>query len=198
MRNLSLSVAMLVAIAACGPSNKEVAMAKQARYQGDKTVLFNATKAAVESKHKLEKSDEAALGMQTVGRWYSRDGMVSPGTDQNMQDVPDEAIRLTLVVRLLADGDKWIVSVEPAMMRRIEGSPQPQQLDAKDASVPGWVPGQVDELQFAIYNALKQYEVKGGAATVPAAAPAAPATPADPAAPAPAPEAGSAAPAPTP
>jgi hypothetical protein len=194
MRNLSLSVVMLVAIAACGPSNKEVAMAKQARYQGDKVVLFNAAKAAVESKHKLEKSDELALGMQTIGRWYTRDGMVSPGTDQNLNDVPDQAIRLTLVVRLIPDGDNFLVTVEPAMLRRNAGSPQPQPLQAGDVSVPGWVPGQVDELQFAIYNALKQYEVKsGGAAVVPAAAPAA-----DSAAPAPAPAADPAAPAPAP
>lgn len=207
MRNVSLSVVMLVAIAACGPSNKEVAMAKQARYQGDKAVLFNATKAAVESKHKIEKADEAALGMQTVARWYSENGMVSPGTDDNMQDVPGDAIRLSLVVRLVADGDGWLVTVEPAMMRRVDGSPQPQKLAANDASVPGWVPGQVDQLQFEIYNALKQYEVKAGAALAPAAPEAAPTAPeAAPAAPAPAPAdpsaptdgAGSAAPAPAP
>ena len=64
-----------------------------------------AAKAAVESKHKLEKSDETTLGMQTKARWYTRDGMVSPGTDQNLQDVPDQAIRLTLVVRLIPDGE---------------------------------------------------------------------------------------------
>lgn len=195
MRNLSLSVVMLVAIAACGPSNKEVAMAKQARYQGDKIVLFNAAKAAVESKHKLEKSDELALGMQTIGRWYTRDGMVSPGTDQNMQDIPDQAIRLTLVVRLIPDGDNFLVTVEPSMLRRNAGSPQPQPLKAGDVSVPGWVPGQVDELQFAIYSALKQYEVpSGGATVVPAAAPAPAAPAADPAAA----DADSSAPAPAP
>ncbi|MDX2091846.1 MAG: hypothetical protein SFX73_28550 [Kofleriaceae bacterium] len=197
MRNLSLSVVMLVAIAACGPSNKEVAMAKQARYQGDKIVLFNAAKAAVEAKHKLEKSDELALGMQTIGRWYTRDGMVSRGTDQNIQDIPDQAIRLTLVVRLVPDGDNYLVTVEPAMLRRNAGSPQPQPLKAGDVSVPGWVPGQVDELQFAIYDALKPYEVKaGGAAVVPAASPAAPA--ADPVTPPPATDPAVPSPAPAP
>jgi hypothetical protein len=36
---------------ACGPSSKEVATAKSARYQGDKLQLFAATRAAVESKN---------------------------------------------------------------------------------------------------------------------------------------------------
>lgn len=193
MRNVSLSISMLllfVGLVACGPSNKEISLAKQARYQGDKLVLFGAVKAAVEAKHQLAKSDETALGMQTVARWYRPDGVVSRGTDENYQDIPTDSIRMTLVVRMLADGEHWIVQVEPNMYRRISGSPQPQPLDPKDPSLPGWTHGQVDTLQFEIYNALKAYEVKspGGLAPAPAtpeapAAPAAPETPAEPAAP---------------
>lgn len=194
MRNLSLTISMLLALAACGPSNKEVAMAKQARYQGDKLVLFNATKAAVESKHKLHKADELALGMQTIGRWYTAEGMVAPGSDDDMKQVPDKSIRMTLVVRILPDGDNWIVHVEPSMLRRVAGRPNPDVVDAKDPSVPGWATGQVDTLQFEIHKALAQYEVKspGGMAPPPTPAPA-------PLAPVPAPPAeGSAAPVPAP
>jgi hypothetical protein len=173
---LLLFAAMILGLVACGPSNKEIAMAKQARYQGDKSVLFNATKAAVESKHKILQADEAALGLQTVARWYTQDGMVTRGTDENFGDVPTNSVRLSLIVRLLPDGDKWIVDVEPQMFRKIAESPQPQPLDAKDPSVPGWARGQVDNLQFEIYQALKPYEVKalGGLAPAPEAAPAAP------------------------
>lgn len=186
MRNVSLSIAMLAALAACGPSNKELSVAKQARYQGDKLVLFGAVKAAVESKHQLAKSDETALGMQTVARWYRSDGVVSRGTDENFQDIPNDSIRMTLVVRMVPDGEHWLVQVEPNMYRRISGSPQPQPLDPKDPSLPGWTQGQVDTLQFEIYSALRPYEVKapGGIAPAPEAAPAAPAPAADPAAPA--------------
>ncbi len=169
-------------------------MAKQARYQGDKLVLFTATKAAVESKHKLAKSDELALGMQTIGRWYTSEGMVAPGSDEDMGQVPDKSIRMTLVVRILPDGDHWIVHVEPSMLRRVAGSPKPDVLDPKDASVPGWATGQVDTLQFEIHQALAAYQVKtpGGMAPAPAPAPAAPgpavpASPADGSAPAPTP-----------
>lgn len=183
MRNLTLSLIALVAsigLIACGPSGKQVGLAKQARYQGDKVVLFGAVKTAVEGKHKILKSDEVALGLQTVARWYTRDGMVSRGTDENFQDVPAEAIRVTLVVRMVPDADAFLVQVEPSLMRKIDGSPQPQPLRATDPSVPGWVTGQVDELQFDIYDALKAYEVKAPGGLAPAAAPAEPAAPAAP------------------
>lgn len=176
MRNLCLSLATLCLIAACGgPSTKDIAMAKQARYTGDKIAIFNSVKVAVESKYKLEKSDETSLGMQTKARWYTEDGILAPGSDENYREVPDRAIRVVHVVRMLPDGDAWIVQDEPVLMRRLAGSPQPEKLDAKDPSVPGWASGQVDELQFAIYQALKQYEVKSPGGIAPAPAPAAPA-----------------------
>ena len=190
MRNLSLSMisAIALVVAACGgPSGKDIAMAKQARYTGDKLAIFNATKAAVESKYKLEKSDETTLGMQTKARWYTQDGILAPGSDENYREVPDKAIRVVHVVRMLPDGDKWIVQDDPLLMRRVAGSPQPEKLDLKDPSVPGWATGQVDELQFEIYKALKQYEVKAPGGIAPAPTPADPApAPADPVAPAPA------------
>ncbi len=188
MRNLTscvIAVALALALVACGgPSGQELAKAKTARYQGDKLVLFNTAKAAAESKHKIAKFDENSLGFQTAGRWYTLDGTVAPGTDENVQDVPANSIRMTLVVRLLPDGDKWIVQVEPSMLQRIAGSPQPQPLDVKDASVPGWAFGQVDTLHFEVHKALAPYEVKSPGGVLPGSpAPAAPAAPTDPAAP---------------
>lgn len=171
MRNLSLSLLVLSALAACGgPSGKDIAMAKQARYTGDKLAIFNATKAAVESKYSLEKSDETTLGMQTKARWYTSDGITAPGNDSDFRQVPDKAIRVVHVVRLLPDGDNWIVQDEPVLMRRVSGSPQPEKLDVKDPSVPGWTTSQIDELQFEIYKQLKPFEVKtpGGMAPGPA------------------------------
>ncbi len=174
MRNLSLSMIAFALVACGGPSGKDIAMAKTARYTGDKLVIFNATKAAVESKYKLEKSDETTLGMQTKSRWYTQDGILAPGSDENFKEVPDRAIRVVHVVRMLPDGEQWIVQDDPLLMRRVAGSPQPEKLELKDPSVPGWATGQVDELQFEIYKALKAYEVKapGGIAPAPAPAPA--------------------------
>lgn len=186
MRNLTLTLAAVIALVACGgPSNQEIASAKQARYQGDKSLLFRTAKAAAEEKGKIAKEDEAALGFQTVGRWYTTEGILAPGSDEDFKNIPDKSIRLTLVVRLLPDADKWIVQVEPSMLRRIAGSPQPEKVEANDPSVPGFVQGQVDSMQFTIWNALKQYEVKSPGGLAPAPAPAAGS------------DAGSAAPAPT-
>ncbi len=174
MRTLTLTIAAAIALAACGgPSNQEIATAKQARYQGDKSVLFRTAKAAVEEKAKIAKEDEAAMGFQTAGRWYTTEGILAPGSDEDFKKVPDKSLRITLVVRFLPDADKWLVQVEPSLLRKQTGSPQPEKIEPNDPSVPGFVQGQVDSLQFTIWNALKQYEVKAPGGIAPAPAPAA-------------------------
>lgn len=191
MRNLIVSVAAVVAIAACGPSNKQVALAKQARFAGDKLVLFGATKGAVEAKYKLQKSDETTLGMQTEGRWFTPDGLANSADSSDPGAMVDQSLNVALIVELLAEGEHYVVSVKPMLARFTRGQAQAQPLDPEDPSVPGWVHGRVDQLQYAIYEALKPYEVKsvGGLAPAPAAPEAAPAPdPAPAAAPAPATE----------
>jgi hypothetical protein len=145
---------------ACGPSSKEVAMAKAARYQGDKLTLFATTKAAVESKYKLVKSDETTLGMQTEARWFSREGLAQTPRGDDMRDVQDKSIYIALVVTLLPDGDAWIVKVTPVMHRYNQGIPKPEPVKEGDASLPGWVEGKVDQLALDIHKALARYEVK--------------------------------------
>jgi len=210
MRNLAI-LAALVVIAACGPSNRDVALAKTARYQGDKLVLFAAAKAATESKHKLDASDETTLTVLTKGRWYTPDGLVSNWTPEDAgvnssgrkRGILDQSISIALVVKLLPDTDKWIVHIEPIILRYTEGRPNFDKLSPKDPSIPGFATGKVDQLAFEIYSALKPYEVKGVRGVVPTPDPAAPmpSGPAPDPAPAPAPDpaptpSGSAAPAP--
>jgi hypothetical protein len=175
---------------ACGPSSKEVATAKSARYQGDKLTLFAATKSTVESKYKLVKSDETTLGMQTEARWFSPEGLAQTPRGDDMRDVQDKSINIALVVTLLPDGDAWIVKVTPVMARYNQGIPKPEPVKETDASLPGWVEGKVDQLALDIHKALAQYQVKqpGGLPPPPAPGP----TPDEPTA---TPAAGSAAPA---
>nr|MBA3820349.1 hypothetical protein [Deltaproteobacteria bacterium] len=171
MRNLIVTVIALAALAACGASGKEIAKAKQARYQGDKLELFAMARTATESKYKLQKSDETTLGMQTVGRWYSPEGLgVSASTDDE-RDLVDQSINIAMIVELLPDGDSWVVGVKPVMARYHKGQPKPFPLEQRDPSVPGWVHGKVDQLQFAIYERLQPYEVKGVGGMAPAPAP---------------------------
>jgi hypothetical protein len=182
MRNISLSVAALLAgavvalgaLGACGPSGKQIATAKQARYQGDRLQLFATMKAAVESKYKIMKSDEASMGLQTDGRWYNPEGQAVSATMDDVRDVPDQSINVSLVVELLPEGQSFVVAIKPVFLRYHKGRPNPDVLDAKDPSIPGWAHGKGDNLAVEIYDAMKQYEVKAAPAA-PAPAPAAPA-----------------------
>ena len=176
MKNLSFSVAALATIAvgvlglaACGPSSKEVAMAKTARYKGDKLEIFAAVKSATEAKYKLTKSDETTLGLQTEARWFSPEGLSQTprGDGTEMQDLVDKSINIALVVTMLPDGDAWVVKVTPVMSRFNRGIPKPEPVKEGDASLPGWVESKVDTLALDIHTALGKYEVK----TVPGAAP---------------------------
>jgi hypothetical protein len=159
---------------ACGPSSKEVATAKTARYEGDKLQLFGEVKAVVEGKYQLSKSDETSLGMQTQPRWYSPEGLATSAGVDDPRDMPDKSIRMALVVTMLPDGNAWIVKVSPLMQRKNSGMPKPDDLKEDDPSVPGWATGRVDQLALDIHKALAKYErkVPGGIAPAPAPGPA--------------------------
>ena len=171
MRNLLLPITLLALIVACGPSGREVAQAKTTRYQGDKLVLFAGAKAATESKYKLAASDETTLQIQTIGRWYTPEGLAAGSqADLDIRQLPDKSLNVVLVVKLLPEASNWVVHIEPIMLRYNKGMPNPEKVGPNDASVPGWATGKVDQLAFEIYGALKQYELKapGGVAPAPA------------------------------
>jgi hypothetical protein len=159
---------MLLALLACGPSGKEMAGAKTARFRGDKLVMFTAAKETTEAKYKLAESDETTLALVTAGRWYNPEGLGLTATMENLGNVPDRSLFVSLRMKLVPDGDAYSVSVSPTIMRYHEGRPNPDKLAPDDPSLPGWVNGMVDQLQFAIYEVLKPYEVKGVGGIAPA------------------------------
>jgi len=167
MRNVILSCAALIWMACGGGGSREAALAKTARYQGDKLTLFAAVKSATEAKYKIAMSDETTLTVQTVGKWYTPEGLISTSGEQDIRQVPDKSINVQLTVKLLPEGDKWVVDVQPKFTRIDKGSPMPQQLGPNDASLPGWAPGKVDQLALEIHEALKQYEVKSPGGNIP-------------------------------
>jgi hypothetical protein len=179
MRNLILTTLAVVALAACGPSSKELSGAKTARYKGDKIAIFNAAKEVVAAKYTIEKSDETVLGLNTTNRWYTPEGLAA--SERDMRDVPDKSLGIMFVVKLVPDGENWVVAIEPRVQRYFAGRPNTDKLNVDDPSIPGWATGKIDNLALEINTALKQYEVKspGGQMapppTAPAAAPAAPA-----------------------
>jgi hypothetical protein len=169
MRNLVLSGLALAALAlcACGSSSKEVAMAKTARYQGDKLQLFAETKAVVETKYKIAKSDEVALGMSTQARWFTPEGLAANDSG-DVSMLQDKSLNITLIVELLPDGDKWLVKVTPKILRYNRGIPKPEDVKEDDISLPNWVGSRTDELALDIHKRLSKFEVKTVPQQVPA------------------------------
>lgn len=159
---------MLFALFACGPSGKEMSGAKTARFRGEPVVMFAAAKETTEAKYKLAMSDETTLHLQTEGRWYTPDGLGLTATMDNLGNVPDRSLFVSLILKLVPDGDAHTVSVTPVIMRYHQGRPNPDKLAPTDPSLPGWVNGKVDQLQFEIYEVLKPYEVKGVGGIAPA------------------------------
>ncbi|MEO8707313.1 MAG: hypothetical protein ABI867_45215 [Kofleriaceae bacterium] len=193
MKNLIVLIAL--AVVGCGPSGHEIGKAKTTRYHGDKMVLFAAVRSVTEGKHKLAASDETTLTIVTKGRWFTPEGTVSnwdPGdvtasgvgtpSITGKERIEDRSWHVTLVVKLLPDGDNWIVHVEPRYLQFRSGRPNLDKIGPNDPSVPGWATGKSDQLAFEIYDAMKQYEVKsvGGVAPAPPAPAVAPIPAADP------------------
>jgi len=167
-------------------------MAKTARYQGDKLMLFAETKAVVEKKYELAGSDETALGMQSKPRWYTPEGLAQNDTS-DISMFPHYSLNIAMAVQLLPEGENWVVKVTPRILRYNKGIPKPEPVKEGDYSLPNWVQSRTDELALAIHTGLSKYEVKSVPQQVPAGNEPAPAP--APAEATPAPTEGSAAPA---
>ena len=154
-------------------------MAKTARYQGDKLQLFAETRGVVEARYKIANSDEVALGMSTVPRWFTPEGLAANDAG-DVSMLQDKSLNIQMIVELLPDGDKFLVKVTPKILRYNRGIPKPEEVKVDDISLPNWVGSRTDELALDIHKGLSKYEVK----TVPQAVPAGNEPP--PAAPAPA------------
>jgi len=155
-----LLLVAVLALVACAPSSGELKAAKTAHYKGDKVEMFNVAKQVTETKYKLQKADEASLGMQTEGRWYTPEGLAASERGGSILDVPDNSLNIALVVTLVPDGDAYVVQVKPLMIRYHAGSPKPEPVNEGDPSIPGWATGKVDQLALDLHQSLKQYEVK--------------------------------------
>lgn len=156
MRFLWLVMAVVLG---CGPSLRETALAKTARYRGNEMVLFQRMLSAVESKYKLARIDQPALKLVTRPRWYNAEGQgLSSCADINPRCIPDRSIRMALVAELLRVDKDWVVQVRAEMVRFREGQTAPDRIFPNEI-LPGWIPGKVDQLQYEIYEALRPYEV---------------------------------------
>jgi hypothetical protein len=191
--SFALSLGFCCGLAACGgASSNEATTARTAHYSGDKMVLFKALADAVKDKYPIDKYDNNALILETVGRWHTDEGDSVSERMDDIRDVPDKGLHIAYVVALVADGNTYVVDIKPKYYRYHRNSPKPEPLKEDDISLHGWVHGKLDAFAVNVHEALKQYEVSGAAAGAPAAAPV-PSTPPASVAPEPAaPTAGSA------
>jgi hypothetical protein len=168
MRNVVLGLLAAVAVGpACGASRQQIETARTARYHGDQLAMFQAARSAVADRYQLATSDETTLRIETVGRWYTADGLGASERSGDMRGVPDRSIHLRVIVLLVPQGGDWIVAIEPVMMRYFTARPNPDRLAADDPSVPGWTQGRVDQLYRAIHQALGAYQVRARQAVPP-------------------------------
>lgn len=183
------TLAILVAFAiACGPSQREIALAKMARYNADKLVLFELTRDAVARKHKISHSDETVLTIVTRGRWYTPEGLASQWSNPNdVIDSPDaqtgsrndpfdtaarpalqdKSLFIQLTVRLLPEEKNWIVYVETKVARFNVGMPILEPVNTTRLDTPPWVLGKVDQLAYEIHKSLRSYQVRGLSGSTP-------------------------------
>ena len=195
--SLTLSLGVCLSLAACGgATSNEVTSARSAHYTGDKMALFKAMADAVQNKYTIEKVDNNALMVETVGRWYNPDGLSVSERMDDIRDVPDKSVHIAYLVALVGDGSSFVVDIKPKYYRYHRNTPQPEPLKEDDISLPGYVHGKLDAFAVDIHDALKQYQVSapatGAPAATPTAPPAAPAPATPPAEPPAAPPAGSA------
>jgi hypothetical protein len=180
---VSRALTILVVFAmACGPSQREVALAKMARYHADKLTIFELARDAVARKHKIQQSDETILTIVTRGRWYTPEGLASQwqtpndvidssdaqrGTRNDPFDttarpaLPDKSLFIQLTIRLLPEEKNWIVYIEPKVARFNVGMPILEPVNTKRIDTPPWVHGKVDQLAYEIHRSLRRYQVKG-------------------------------------
>lgn len=177
----ALSILVCFAIA-CGPSRREVALAKMARYNADKAVLFELTRDAVARKHKISHSDETVLTIITRGRWYTPEGLASqfdiPGDVIDSVDaqrgtrgdpfqttaksaLPDKSLFIQMTIRLLPEEKNWIVYVSTKVARYNAGMPVLEPVNTTRIDTPPWVLGKVDQLSYEIHKSLREYQVRG-------------------------------------
>ena len=148
---------VLLAFAACGPSNSELRTAKTAVYNTDGSKLFAiAEQAAGDENYKLGAVDDGHLSFETLPKWYSPEGdLESPGAD-SYTTVANHSVKVSFIVALTGTGpNQFVVTVTPHTWQYVAGSPQMRPLEPEDPNLPPWVHGRADTLAMSIYDRAK-------------------------------------------
>lgn len=148
---------VLLAFAACGPSNSELRTAKTAVYNTDGSrLLVIAEQAAGEENYKLGGVDDGHLTFETVPKWYSAEGDLQSAGADNYTLVRGHSVKVSFVVAVTSTGpNQFVVTVTPHTYQYVSGSPQLVPLEPNDPYLPPWVTGRADNLSLMIYDRAK-------------------------------------------
>ncbi len=152
---------VLLAFAACGPSNAELRTAKTAVYADGSEVFAIAEQAAGDENYKLGAVDDGHLTFETVPKWYSPEGDLQSAGAENYTQVDNHSVKVSFVVAVTSTGpNQYVVTVKPHTWQYIAGSPQLRPLEPEDPNLPPWVLGRADTLSLSIYDRAKGMAVQ--------------------------------------
>lgn len=156
---LSVVLAVVCAVGACGASTAEVKSAKTAVYNDDRNVFAAAVEVTEEAYKIAERTDDTIV---TVPKFYSPTGeLESPGAE-DMIRMADRSVRVNFVIKVQPVGTAggYAVTVTPETLQILTGMPMPRKLAPDDPNLPAFVLGRVDALYVAIHERAKPYVTK--------------------------------------
>ena len=87
---------MLVFVAACGASSGEIRTAREAKYDAEASVVFEAMRQSAEEKYGIETWDEGLGTLSTQPMWFTAEGATAGrGTEDHPTQLKDDMVHLT-------------------------------------------------------------------------------------------------------
>jgi hypothetical protein len=159
---VALMSLLVLGVAACGPSAKEIRYAETTVYTAAPNQILDVAVQVAQRTYQVADIDPMKHAFVTEGQWYSPEGARRGTTNEGNGDYVNARggdVKLTLEVKVL-DMERTgtvAVNVVPHTFQLVAGSPQPRELKPDDPNLPPWIHGRVDQLWLDIYNASKQF-----------------------------------------
>ena len=165
---------LVIALAACGPSNAEIKTAKEASYNASLPDMIEVAKQAISDEYKVAGVDqgdcvgdegECTAVVASVRRFYGPEGDLqssigsSPDGRTEFVHMTNGTVGSAFLVKLhRTAAHAVIVEVVPDTFQYIN-TPQPRPLAPDDPNLPPFIHGRADALAARIYDLGKKYVV---------------------------------------
>ncbi len=153
-----LAVAFATAVVGCGPSYKEMKVAKDATYNITGKELFDIALQVTQRNFKVEAIGDTRDWLATTAKWYSPEGQSITGGAGDYVKATEGSINVSLRVQVASDGTHSRVLVKAVARRYKVGMTALEEFNDEDPSKPGWVNGKADTLAYEIWEAAKKYQ----------------------------------------